>query len=195
VEVQIYTKSTEGGLRQGELISDLTVLSVFDAETTDAAELIAEQITIPLAIVITQDCDLDWDFRNRSCDGEKKPDKEVPWIMFCEVSPAAEIRGLQFVNSGKWRSIKTNKDERFQFFESVPSSFDLREDGLAEMCLDFKRCFSMVTSSVYSQIRCGHANRRTRLTSPYLEHFSSRIFYYHSRVGLPADHMSEPEEK
>jgi len=189
----IYAASpADGPLRQGEILSDIIQLRLDVAGLAsfpgvqDALPII--RVVHPLAVVISQDCDLDWDYKWRIA---QKGGKEVPSVLLCET---VEAQQLPNVDTGIWKRIKINKEERYQFFERVPNEHDAVQQGLPEMAVDFKRCFSIPTDELYLQLK-SQAKRRCLLVSPYLEHFSQRVFCFHARVGLPAEHLSEPEQK
>ena len=190
----VYAASAENGpLRQGEILSgvvqfqlDVTGLKVIPSKG-EAAPL--SGIEHPLLIIVSQDCDLDWDHKAR-CEG-KLGNKELPNVFFCEV---VDARQLPVPEPGFWKKIKTNKEERYHFLQQVPRECDALKEGLPEMAMDFKRCFSIPTPEIYFQL-LGNDKRRCRLVSPYLEHFSQRVGHFHSRVGLQAEHFSEPSQK
>jgi hypothetical protein len=144
----------------------------------------------PFAVVLSQDCDLEQDWKVRqemSPDSQEASPRELPSILFAEVHTAADLRGR--LNGGLWQRIRQNKDERFHFLEEVPAGAEAMANGLPELGIDFKRYFSIPTREVYKRME-GPAQRRCRLQSPYLEHLSTRFCYYQFRVALPLDHQS-----
>jgi len=64
------------------------------------------------ALVLSQDCDLDLDFKARR--ESVAPDKMISSVLFCEVTTAEQLRQSPGgMNSSIWGRVKTNKDERF----------------------------------------------------------------------------------
>ena len=195
-----YAKSDPlSGLRQGELLSDV-IETVCDIRslTNDIPEFLEK--SHPFAFVLSQDCDLDWDFTARL--SQQKLQRLIPNVLLCEVK-RAKVRAQEIVDSEGsrdsdksriWTRIKQNKDERYQFFESIEKCHDLQEDdeAIGELVIDFKRYFTVPTDELYVRIKSGETKRRCRLVHPYLEHLSSRFAYFQSRVALPEDHESEP---
>jgi len=105
---------------------------------------------------------------------------------------AAEfLRGRDGIDKGIWRDISKNKDVRYQFLQKVDISDDVLGQGLPELCIDFKKFFTIPTDEVYRRLEIREATRRSVLVSPYLEHLSSRFANYLCRVALPLDHASE----
>lgn len=188
-----YIASDEtGALRQGEILSGLMQPKVkLDGLESYARATAFDMITHPFAIVVSQDCDLDWDFRARS-DDPPSESKKIPSLLLCEVTTAESLSGRTDINSKLWQRIRINKDERYQFLERVPPERDSEQEGVPELGIDFKRYFTLPTEDIYFQIRTRQIKRRAVLTSPYVEHLSSRFCYFQSRIALPADHFSEP---
>lgn len=181
-----------GPLRQCEILSDLVQVRQTLATLAAQEELEVEFIRHPYALIISQDCDLDQDFAARfPTVGEPELDKFLPNVLFCEASTAEAIYGLTRPKGRDiWKRILQNNDQRYHFLQRVQSSEDALALGLPELCIDFKRHFSIPTDEVYARLRLG-TKRRSQLLSPYLEHFASRFSHFLSRVALPADHVSE----
>lgn len=188
----IYEPSSpEGGLRQGEILCDLIQFMVDrqGSEPGAAPSQGAEKIH-PFALVVSQDCDLDWDFKARQ-EGGANQQRLVPNVLFCEVTTAENLRARSDIKSDLWKLIKGNRDERYQFLQKVEETEDYRLQGLPELAVDFKRYFTIPTEEVYIQLKSG-TQRRCRLRTPYVEHLSSRFYSFQSRVALPSPHSSEP---
>jgi len=206
------TSQPNGALRQGEILTSIIQLlpSVMEfeslglLETTrqDTVALKATPYIHPYVIVVSQDCDLDWDFKARQPNPDKDPkakNKLVPNVLFCMATEAKELRDRdkdlphgtsKDINATTWNRIQSNSDIRYHFLEKIPKSYDLLGQGLPELAVDFKRYFTVPTDEVYRQLG-GVAKRRCKLISPYLEHFALRFYYFQYRVALPEDHLSE----
>lgn len=150
-----------------------------------------EVVAHPLSIVLSQECDLDWDFRQRFPADEREgalQGKELPSVLLCEVSLYADIRGAPGVDPRVWRQLTKNREDRYQFLSAVPAEQDARGEGIAAMAVDFKRYFTIRTSRLYQQLEVGSALRRARLMSPYRDQVSQRFASFLVRVALPIDH-------
>ena len=174
-------------LRQGELLSNLIQYSPVASEiSSEGGDLAFEQIIHPYAIVVTQDCDLDWDYRARQSDNSQ-PSKLLNSIILCEISTAEEVRKpSENMNSKEWKLVESHRHERFYFFEKIPLECELEQIGLPELTADFKKVFGIDSATLYRQIEIGITQRRAVLSSPYLEHFSRRYYSFHGRVALPS---------
>jgi len=188
-EPPVYRPSTmDGPLRQGEIVSNLVQVKV-NLQSLETGPLCVDAVTHPFAVVMTQDCDLDWDFKARH--GEKPSQhKLVPSVLFCEVHEAATVRHMEGINSTIWAGIKKNKNARYQFLEKVAAEEDAFGQGLPEMTVDFKRFFTIPTDEAYYRIT-SEARRRCKLVDPYLQHFVQRFYHFQLRIALPEEHHSE----
>ena len=93
-EFKIYTSSVTGALRQGEIISGL-IQTRLQANSVGSDEPIVDFETHPLAIVVTQDCDLEQDFKARNLEENTPPctsNKLIPNILFCQIISAEELK-------------------------------------------------------------------------------------------------------
>lgn len=195
ITIQKYLPSPNGALRQGEILSNLKQFKL-NLESLRSGKPLAEPIIHPFAIVVTQDCDCEQDFKKRQAN-DLVSDKIIPSILFCEVVVAEQLRNrdkdnkVKEINSTVWGQVKINKNERYHFLESVPAELDVLSEGLPELTLDFKRYFTIPTEEIYYRIDCEEAKRRCRLVSPYLEHLTSRFNNFQARIALPEDHTSE----
>lgn len=184
----------DGPLQQGELLS-LVVHQSLNVERLRESDLVIDEIRHAFAIVASQSCDLEWDHDARRPGGTGEPDKLLPNILLCPAFTAVEVKGRKNLkgdlvnNSTIWSTIRKNKDERYHFFEAVPSYEDAAQEGLPELVVDFKRYFSIATDELYWKLT-QEAKRRSRLKAPYLEHFATRFFQFQSRVATPRQHLS-----
>ncbi|RUT10243.1 hypothetical protein DSM106972_007380 [Dulcicalothrix desertica PCC 7102] len=189
----IYRASGEKeALRQGEILTGVVEFKPIVVRPNSTLEDIKfEQILHPYAVIVSQDCDLDWDYTARQ--NKDKPHKLLNSILFCELYTAQDIRTnktLQ-INSRDWSLVQSNRNQQYHFFEKVASESELYLEGLAELTADFKQIFAIDAEFLYHQINNKIARRRTIVKSPYLEDFSYRFHSYHGRIALPAQHESE----
>jgi hypothetical protein len=176
-------------LRQGEILCNLTQIHL-DLKTVGLQEISVLPKIHDYAVILSQDCDLEQDFKARV--GQNTQDKLIPSILFCEVITAEQLRQSPGgMNSSIWGRVRTNKDERYQFLQRVEPAQDAQGEGLPELGIDFKRYFTIPVDEVYRRIEIGEVQRRCVLSSPYLEHLCCRFANYLSRVALPLDHLSE----
>ncbi|MGB3691337.1 MAG: hypothetical protein WBG70_04055 [Spirulinaceae cyanobacterium] len=189
----IYRVSTkESALRQGEILTGVVQYKpkIDQINTSGSSNIPFQKIVHPYAIIVSQDCDLDWDYdaRRNTKEDKSKEHKRLNSILLCEVDTAKAIKDNKNnnINSKDWNYIKTNRHQRYHFFQAVTSEIDLDKKGLPELTSDSKQVFGIDAENLYSQIRNGLSKRRSILISPYLEHFSVRYHFFHQRVALPS---------
>ncbi len=159
----VYEPSSAGQLRQGEVLSNVCqpVTEMVEVE----GKIIAR--TTPLihrfAVILSQDCDLEWDFASRNSGDPESNPKNLPNVLFCELSEAAALRNQAGLKSNQWSKVKQNNDPRFQFLEGCPTELDADKSGFRDLAIDFKRYFTLPTTFVYSELQTT-AKRRLRWT-------------------------------
>lgn len=191
----IYQASDKGSsLRQGEILTGVVQYKPVVSELLqEAQDLSFDAVLHPYTIVVTQDCDLDWDYRARQSN-DPQPSKLLNSVVLCEIAAARDIRDTaDNMNSKEWKLIESHRHERFYFFEKVPPECEVEREGLTELTADFKKVFGIDAATLYRQIELGIVKRRAVLASPYLEHFSRRYHSFHGRVALPFQYESERE--
>ncbi|MBH8566137.1 hypothetical protein I8748_28940 [Nostoc sp. CENA67] len=191
----IYQPSLKNtSLRQGEILTNVVQYNPVASEISrETEELPYNKIIHPYAIVVTQDCDLDWDYRARQSNNSQLS-KLLNSIILCEIATAREVRDTaDSMNSKEWKLVESHRHERFYFLETIPLECELEQIGLPELTADFKKIFGIDAATLYRQLELGIAKRRAILSSPYLEHFSRRYYSFHGRVALPSQYESERE--
>lgn len=188
----IYLPSpSEGPLRQGEIISGLVQARLAIHSVESGTPPLVELVTHPFAVIVSQDCDLEQDYKARNGLHDVKPDKILPSVLFCEVTTAEDICNTGGVTGHKDRSLfSKNKLERYQYLQKIDPTEDGCREGLPELGIDFKKYFTIPADEVYKRITTT-AKRRCFMKSPYLEHLSSRFCYFQMRIALPEEHKSE----
>ena len=187
-----HPSSSTGPLRQGEILTEFEQPVVISLGEQPKIDIVSH----PYVIVLTQDCDLAWDFKARETSSSDDTERTIPAIAFCQVTTAQALRyrdadkSTKEINKKVWELIRTNRAERYHFLEKVESQSDSLGQGLPELGADFKKCFSVETDLVYSHLD-PKLQRRCYLLAPYLQHLSTRFHNYHSRVALPEPHSSE----
>lgn len=184
-------------LRQGELLAGLAEPVISELAPTDDVPI--QWLHHPLAILMTQDCDLDQDHAQRS-GGVTESYRILRRVLLCEVSSATEVRNVQRkpspsmpeMTSTIWGPLSKNLDDRFHFLEAVPATADMLGTGLDEQVVHFRRVFTVDLAALYAFVRRQPTTRRCRLRTPYAEHLAHRFSFYCSRVALPQPHHSRP---
>ncbi|MCD6207503.1 MAG: hypothetical protein J7J06_05860 [Methanosarcinales archaeon] len=155
------------------------------------AELIGEnieidEIEIPFFVVLTQSCDLWWDFEDRNKSENEKRDKYIQSILVCPayiadlVKSGEHLEGVGLImekyNSKRWDIIKRNNNERYHFLERN------EELGMPDLVIDFKQYYTIPTYILYILYKSHFIGSLKPL---FRENLSHRFAFYLSRIGLP----------
>lgn len=188
-DTQYRFNGSECRVCQGDIFQDLDYDYRIHKDKTGKL-LSVDKITLPYIIVLSQDCDLESDYRNRSqedIEGKKK-DKYLQSILICPAyfaealkegshlsGPGLEIK-MEYHNHDRWNVIMGNKNERYHFLDA-----DL-ELQIPNLAIDFKHYFTIPRDLLYE------LRKRQYLASVeelHREAVSQRFAYYLSRIGLP----------
>lgn len=174
---------------QGELVDRIVEwIPKYDTTSPNAIDL--EPRSHGLAVVVTQDCDLeqDWAIREEG----NSADTELLCVLLCPACPADELRDRHKLTTNLWTPIRNNKNERYQYLAEIPKDSDQTGEGHVALLVDFKSLFAIRTDELYRQL-CGTGRdaprRRCRLNTPWREHLQCRFAAYQARIGLPRDHF------
>ena len=182
-------------LHQGQLLRQVWEWgAAYDnKEKPSGAEARVHQI----AVIVTQECDLQQDFGKREQDPMVETDLRS--VLLCPALPAGKLRAQQKINSSLWRTARLNKAERYQYLAEVPAEADAAAQGLAQpMLMDFKNYFTVRTVELYRQICATDEDSAalfTVLNVPWREHLQQRFASYQARVGLRPDHFIPEDRK
>lgn len=179
-----YPANRDGPLRQGDMLSNLVQLHI-RLDTVGNEEVVVLRKVHPYAVVLSQDCDLEQDFKNRNAGRQGS----LPNVLFCEVETPDTLRGKLDFGSKEWKQAVQNKNERFQFLQALSKEEDALGVGLPSLAMDFKRYFTIPTDEVYARLN-GEARRHAILSPIYAQHLCARFSFFLSRVALPLDHAT-----
>jgi hypothetical protein len=148
-------------------------------------DLEVDSIEMLFFVVLTQSCDLDQDFNNRS-EKKENQDKFIQSILVCPAYLAELVKAgthlkeqnliMENYNSKLWGDIKRNNNSRYHFLEKD------NKLQLPELVIDFKQYYTIPTRILYS---LNKKNYIGSLKPLFRECLSHRFAFYLSRIGLP----------
>lgn len=178
----IYIRHDDERICQGDIIRDF--------EYVDYASVVGGKIKIwkriiPYLIVLTQDCDLEWDYTNHA-EQKDNQDKFLHSILVCPAYHAEKLRkgthleglGLKMrrINSDRWNLVKKHNNARYHYLE------DNKELQIPELVLDFKHYYTVPRDLFYEEAKEHYIGTINEL---FRESLSQRFTHYLSRIGLP----------
>lgn len=165
------------------MLSNVTAIRL-KLETLRETNKEIDEVIHPLAAVISQDCDLDLDYKARY--GAGAAHRLIENVLVCAVDDADAMRARGGLNSKQWADVTTYQNERYHVLPPVPPEIAQLGERFARMLgLDFRRFFTIPCDELYRRIEIGEAVRHCYLESPYRDHLSNRFYWYHMRVALP----------
>jgi len=185
----MYVKSTGKRVGQGDILEKV----IYSYPIFQADQVTVAKITLPYAVVLTQDCDLESDFNCRLGSSKKNPsnDKFLQSILVCPAYLAEQFRcgthlepiGLKMNTwtSEQWKSIKQNQNQRFHF---LGADLALK---MQDLVIDFKNYYTITRDEIYKDYSELYL---VSLDILFREALSQRFAYFLSRIGLPT--LKEP---
>lgn len=195
----IYTnEGLTGALRQQEILSNVKVLNAhLPGERENVGEKVEAYGTLfPFVIIVSQDCDLDADYRSRF-GGRHNLSKEIGQVHVCILDPKSNKLPRAIVNTNKLPGIadlhflEQNRHDRLYWLEKIQPDKDLLSKGSdEELIIDFKLVYGIPTNYLYHQINTEEAQRRCVLLSPHKERCAQKFHNWQGRIGLDTPYES-----
>jgi hypothetical protein len=192
VELIYDSPPSEGPLRQAEIVRDLVEHRTVSAQGGEGGQVDYLVVHHALAVVMSQDCDLEQDFAVRFPEGADPPDVEdaerhpnaLSHVLLCDAYGVEEIRALvPNFGSKDWRRVSKNQNERYHSLEAAPIGGPGGPE-LEAIVLDFRKHSTVPTSLLYEQL--SPSATRAAVVPPYFLHDLVHRFYgYLSRVAIP----------
>lgn len=177
----IYLIRDENRICQGDILRDY----VCQSSTVFEGKAILKDVTFPYVIILSQDCDLEWDFNNRIETGEDH-DKFLHSILICPAYFAERLKEgthleilkfkMEYIGGRKWNDVKTNQNPRYHFL------IHDRELQIPDLAIDFKHYFTVPRDRMYEDVKKHYIASINEL---FREELSQRFAYYLSRIGVP----------
>jgi hypothetical protein len=149
-----------------------------------------------LAVVLSQDCNLESDWRDRQT--QPAIETHLPSVLLSPIRSADELRTAHNLIRARWEVARHNKDERYFYLSEVGVAFDSVGEGMGSMMLDMMSYFTIRTVEIYRQLLTTGPDaprRRSRLKTPWAEHLQQRFMGYQARIGLSQDHFVPESRK
>lgn len=180
------TTKAKSRVRQGDVFRDIDFI---ESASEESGIITVSKIRFPYVIVLTQDCDLEQDYKFRWTEnGGKGHDK---WLLSVLVAPLYNLEHVfngehlselsfemqQIKKSGtKGKLLTQNQVPRYHYLEfpdSVP---------VVPSAIDFKHYFSISVSTLHG---IKSTNFVCSVSELYREDISHRFASFLSRIGLP----------
>ncbi|MDR0913263.1 MAG: hypothetical protein LBM96_11810 [Methanobrevibacter sp.] len=177
---------------QGDFFSDLELV----VYNIDNDELIFDQLLLPYSVVLSQDCDLESDFKKREeihyCSDEDSKkrcyNKFLDSILLCPAFLAERLREgnhlnelgrtVERINKKDWKKIQNNDNHRYHF---IPSENIDKYLSMPDLVIDFKKYYTIPRDYLYFY----NNKYKSSLNELVREDLSNRFAYFQSRIGLP----------
>lgn len=181
-------KTRKGRIRisQGDIFRDIPYIE-YVAEESGVLEV--SKIIFPLVIVLTQDCDLEQDYRCRQ--PSRRPPTQDKWLLSVLVAPLYNVEhvylgeqlsevdiAMETINRGRspGHVLRTNQNPRYHYMEFPPGV------PIIPSVIDFKHYFC-VNAKYLSKVK--GTSFVCSVSSLFREDICQRFSSFLSRIGLP----------
>jgi hypothetical protein len=169
---------------QGDIFNNFDYIGW--VEEVDGKIVDIVKIQIPFFVVLTQICDLEQDFNDRTNSNIEKKDKQIQSILVCPAYLAQSVKcgqhllnlglTMESYNSDNWRLITTNQNKRYHFLKNEKTL------GIPDLVIDFKQYYTIPVQVLYKVLKKHYVGS---LEDLFREDLSHRFAHYLSRIGLP----------
>jgi len=181
-------------IQQGDIFRDIDFVQKLE---TVGDEVLIHQITFPLVIVLTQDCDLEQDseYYINTGDAPSDDDKKLLSVIVAPLYNEELFLQGEHLNDEsikyKMRSIKKKKkgnlttEYRYLIENGIPRYHHLKfdqNDPIVDLVIDFKHYFTL---NIEELMRIKDDRFVGKVSELYRESISQRFAYFLSRIGLP----------
>lgn len=171
----------EGRIYQGDILKNVHYV---EAIAEDNGQVEISIITFPYAVVVSQECDLEWDQQSRPSKFALVSALLVPLYNYEHILDGSYLEHLgtsmHTISSNKNKTdnkmLRQNDNPRYHYIE-FPDDIEL-----VPSVVDFKQYF---TVSIDSMLQLKERNYICTLETPFKESLVQRFANYISRIGLP----------
>ena len=177
-----YRQHRKARICQGDIFKDL-LISIGSGNNT-----YHEKRDLEHAVVLSQDCDLEQDFRDRNSEdsGQEKQDKHIDTILICPAYGFEDFTQGEHIADRQMEPFKSIKlRERLKGNDFLKRYHYLPEDlenGIVELVVDFKHFITAPRSLLYNSRKEKYI---ATINEIYREELSQRFANFLSRIGLP----------
>lgn len=180
-----YRKHNAGRAVQGDILRDIKFID-WDISGSDPNDITLNEIDLPYVVILSQDCDLENDFKNRNMENPEKHDAYLKSILVCPAYLMENLKdgvhlksfGLKMEKKGgdNWKKIKKNLDPRYHYLMG-----DARYQ-IPDLIIDFKHYYTLPVKFLYGIYSTHYI---ASLEELFRESLCQRFSFYLSRIGLP----------
>lgn len=165
---------------QGDIIRDLELV----IGTADYSKHTA--IQIPYAVIMSQDCDLDNDFKERKTTHPDNNDKCIKTILICPAYTAEQFFKGEHIDGWKMKPQNTSDEEKIKRNDQQKRYHYLIGETnfqIPSLVIDFKHFYTAPRDILYKKRKTLYL---ATLNELFREELSQRFANFISRIGLPS---------
>lgn len=180
----LYVKKKERKqISQGDILKDIFIIDV----ENDVEGAAIKKITLPFCVVMSQECDLDLDYKARNNElSVNNNDKYLPTVLVCPAYQEEKFFQGDHIDGWKMEEIRSSSDKnRIKLNSEKNRVHYLHGDTelrVPFLIIDFKHFYTVPRDLLYSQFQESYL---VTINELFRESLSQRFANYLSRFGLP----------
>jgi len=170
IEYDAWWQVVEGAaLNQGDWLEECYIPVLLSEANPLEGSIIDLNLEVRNVIVLTQSCDLE--------------NGKAPLVAVCPIYRLSEWEETypEFAAKGRWESVRQGRIEGLHLLAGIEGP----QVNTESIVVDFRQIYSLPI--IYLANHAGRTGKRSRLHSPYLEHFAQAFARFFMRVGLPSN--------
>ena len=180
----MYVKHTSKRICQGDILRNIDIIDWNIDDISGEYEI--SEASLPYVIVMTQDCDLEWDFNFRSEPAAAKHDKYLHSVLICPAYISEVFKKGDHLKSSGLKMNTWGGDNYKKILQQSNTRFHYLEQNQAlqvpQLIIDFKHYCTIPRNALYMMYA---EHYLATINILFRESLSQRFSSYLSRIGLP----------
>jgi hypothetical protein len=175
---------------QGDIYKDVNLIQAvtFTIKSKGKREYNITETKYDYTVILTQECDLEQDYKNR-VEPREDQDSYIQMILMAPAYLAESLRNgvhleqygqvMQHINTKDWNKVKKQENKRYHYIQADA------EMNVPELAIDFKHFYTLSRDYFYNNIM--NDSYFISMTILHREVLSQRFCNFLARIGIPDD--------
>lgn len=175
---------------QGDIYKDVKLIQAitYTINRKGKKEYNVNEMKFDYTVILTQECDLEQDYKNR-IETQEDQDSYIQMILMAPAYLAESLRNgnhlekygqtMQHINTRDWNKLKKQENKRYHHIKADA------EMNVPELTIDFKHFYTISRDYFYNKLM--NESYFISMTILYRETLSQRFCNFLARIGIPDD--------
>lgn len=175
---------------QGDIYKDVNLIQTitYTINRKGKREYDVNEIKYDYTVILTQECDLEQDYKNR-IEAQDDQDSYIQMILMAPAYLAESLRSgihleeygqtMQHINTREWNKLRQQENKRYHHIKADAAM------NVSELAIDFKHFYTISRDYFYNKIM--NESYFISMTILHREALSQRFCNFLARIGIPDD--------